>query len=196
QGIAEASRAAGLGTQDVEAVFLALGQIASKGTLALEELRGQLGERIPAAVESAAKGLSELSGELITTEELLRRINRGEVSGSAIVALAKALKDEFGASLPIALESPIAALARFRNTIFDIRQELANSGFIDALVDGLKEVNKEIRTPEFKEGFKAFGEGLVAVTRFMVALIKEFDLFVTLIGTIVGIKIGRYLSGL
>lgn len=196
QGIAEASRAAGLGTQDVQAVFTALGQIASKNSLALEELRGQLGERIPGAVEAAAKGLSDLSGELITTEELLRRINRGEVGGEAIVAIAKALKDQFGEALPVALESPIASLARFKTVLFEIRQEFAESGFIDALTDGLQQLTTELRTPEFKEGFTTLAQGVAATVRIMTSLIKNLDTVVGFLGAIIAYKLGNYLTGI
>ncbi|QFS86626.1 MULTISPECIES: tape measure protein [unclassified Marinobacter] len=192
-GIAEASRAAGLGTQDIQSVFVALGQIAAKGAVQLEELRQQLGERIPAAIENTAKGLTEMTGELVTTEELLQRINRGEVSSTAIVALAQSLRSEFGPALETALDSPLAALARFRNTLYDIRIEIAKSGFIDQLTQGLEELNKEMRTPEFRNGMREFANALSGVVQFGVLVIKNLDTVTAALKALVAIKAAGYL---
>lgn len=195
-GIAEASRAAGLGTQDIQSVFVALGQIAAKGAVQLEELRQQLGERIPAAIENTAKGLTEMTGELVTTEELLARINKGEVSSTAIVALAQSLKSEFGPALETALDSPLASLARFRNTLFDIRKEIADSGFIDVLTNGLQELNKQMRTPEFRDGMRTFANALSGAVGFGVLLVKNIDLVINALKALVALKAAGYIQSL
>lgn len=192
-GVAEASRAAGLGTQDIQSVFVALGQIASKGALSMEELRQQLGERIPGAIENTAKGLSKMTGELITTEELLSRINKGEVGSAAIVALAESLRDEFGPALETALDSPLAAMARFRNTLYDIRLEIAESGFIDELTDGLEELTDQMRTPEFRDGMQSFANALSGAVRFAIVLVKNMDTVFAVLKAIVALKVAGYL---
>lgn len=193
-GIAEASRAAGLGTQDIQSVFVALGQIAAKGAVQLEELRQQLGERIPAAIENTAKGLTEMTGELVTTEELLDRINKGEVSSTAIVALAQSLRTEFGPALETALDSPLASLARFRNTLFDIRKEIAESGFIDELTRGLQELNAQMRTPEFREGMKGFANAMSGAVQFAVLLVKNIDSVVAAIKALLVLKAAGWIT--
>lgn len=195
-GIAEASRAAGLGTQDIQSVFTALGQIASKGALSMEELRQQLGERIPGAIENTAKGLSMMTGELVTTEELLQRINRGEVGSAAIVALAESLRKEFGPALETALDSPLAAMARFKNALYDIRIEIAESGFIDELTSGLQELTKQMRTREFREGMQDFAGALSATVRFAVTLVKNMDTVLAVLKAIVALKLAGYLRNL
>lgn len=195
-GIAEASRAAGLGTQDIQSVFVALGQIAAKGAVQLEELRQQLGERIPAAIENTAKGLTEMTGELVTTEELLARINKGEVSSAAIVALAQSLKSEFGPALDTALDSPLAALARFKNTLFDIRLEIAKSGFIDQLTSGLQELNTQMRTPEFREGMQRFAQALTGAVRFGILLVKNIDSVIATLKALIALKVAGYIQSL
>lgn len=195
-GIAEASRAAGLGTEDVKAVFRALGQIASKDSVQLEELKQQLGERIPAAIENTAKGLTEMTGQLVTTEELLDRINKGEVSSAAIVALAQSLKTEFGPALATALDSPLAALGRFRNTLFDIRKEIAESGFIDELTRGLQELNAQMRTPEFREGMREFANALSGAVQIAVLMVKNIDLIAAALKALIVLKAAGYIRSL
>lgn len=188
-GIAEAARVVGLSTDDVNATFRALSQIASKGSVQLEELKGQLGERIPKAIELTAKGLSDMSGELITTEELLKRINDGDVTSDTVVALAKSLKEEFGQDLTKALESPQVPLNEFKNELFNLKKDLIDSGFMDELVNGLKEITKTMRTPEFRDGAKALASGFIALVNVLIELVKNFDKIAVLVGAIVGSKI-------
>src|SRR5690606_7015127 len=79
EGVATAAVATGASTEDVQGTFKALTQIVSKGQLQLEELTGQLAERIPGALQATVEGLNKLGDEVITVEELLKRINNGEV---------------------------------------------------------------------------------------------------------------------
>ena len=62
--VAKSVAAFGLSADDAKGVFLALGQIISKGTVSAEELRGQIGERIPGAFSIAAKSIGKTEAEL------------------------------------------------------------------------------------------------------------------------------------
>jgi tape measure domain-containing protein len=89
--VAEASRVLGLSASDTEGVFLALGQMISKGTVQAEELRGQLGERLPGAFQLAARAMG------VTTAELGKMLQRGEVMASDLLPkLAVELHKTFG----------------------------------------------------------------------------------------------------
>lgn len=192
-GVSEAARAVGLDTQDLQSVFTALGQIASKGALSMEELRSQLAERIPGALEMTAKGLSEMTGELVTTEELLDRINNAEVGSAAIVALAEALREEYGPALETALDSALPAVARFRTQLEYVAQEVGESGFIDELIVGLKEITRQMKTPEFKDGMKDFANAMSGAVQFGVVLIKNMDTVLAVLKAIVALKVAGYL---
>lgn len=66
----------------MQGAFLALGQMISKGKVQAEELRGQLGERLPGAFQLAAKAMNMTTAELdkfmadgkLTAEELLPKL--------------------------------------------------------------------------------------------------------------------------
>ena len=62
--VAKSVAAFGLSADDAKGVFLALGQIISKGTVSAEELRGQIGERIPGAFAIAARSIGKTEAEL------------------------------------------------------------------------------------------------------------------------------------
>lgn len=74
--VSEASTVMQLSGEQTEGAFLALGQMMSKGTVSAEELRGQLGERIPGAFQIAARAMG------VTTKKLGEMMQKGEVVAS------------------------------------------------------------------------------------------------------------------
>jgi len=74
ENVAQAVKAFGLSSEDAKGVFLALGQIISKGTVQAEELRGQIGERIPGAFSIAAKSIG------VTEQQLNKMMATGKLS--------------------------------------------------------------------------------------------------------------------
>lgn len=63
----------GKSSEDTNGALLALGQMVSKGTVSMEELRGQLAERLPGALQAAADGAG------ITTAQLIKMVESGSV---------------------------------------------------------------------------------------------------------------------
>ncbi len=72
-GVATASVALGLSSEQTTGAMRALQQMMSKGTVQAEELRGQLGERIPGAFGLAAKAMG------VTTKALGKMLEQGQV---------------------------------------------------------------------------------------------------------------------
>ena len=63
-GFSKAGAALSLSADDMQGIFLALGQSISKGKVLAEELRGQIGERLPGAFQIAAKAMGMSTAEL------------------------------------------------------------------------------------------------------------------------------------
>lgn len=84
--VAKAGQALGLSGDAVTGSLLALQQIASKGVVSMEELRQQLGERLPIAFSAAAQGLG------VTQQELIKLVESGRLTANEFFpALAKGL---------------------------------------------------------------------------------------------------------
>lgn len=93
--VADASRVLGLSNEQVQGIFLALGQMISKGTVQAEELRGQLGERLPGAFQIAAKAMG------VTTAELDKMLQEGKVmTEDFLPKFAQALENRFAKDVP------------------------------------------------------------------------------------------------
>ncbi len=115
KGISQASGALSLTADETNSVFLAFSQIISKGKVQAEELRSQIGERIPGAMLLAQKALGVTGAEL---DKLLQ-------SGSLMA------------------DDLLPKLAReFQNTFSDQAEKNANSltAQINKISNGLKAV--------------------------------------------------------
>jgi len=89
--VSKASKVMGLSADQQKGTFLALGQIMSKGKVQAEELRGQLGERIPGAFQLAANAMG------VTTAELNKMLETGKViSEDFLPKFATELEKTFG----------------------------------------------------------------------------------------------------
>ncbi len=89
--VSKAAAALRLGQGEVEGAFRAIEQIMSKGSVQAEELRGQLGERLPGAFRLAAESMG------VTTRELGNMLKAGEVlSDDFLLPFASTLEDAFG----------------------------------------------------------------------------------------------------
>lgn len=116
-GISQASTVLGLSADDTSGSLLALTQIASKGTVQAEELRGQLGERIPGAFSIAARAMG------VTEGELNKLLETGSVASDEFLPkFARQLQTEFGGAAVNASKNAQSALFDFQNTYLKLQE--------------------------------------------------------------------------
>ncbi|NHC05936.1 tape measure protein [Azonexus fungiphilus] len=92
EAVARSMSLAGRSAAETEGALKALEQMASKGVVQMEELRGQLGDRLPGAMNAVAEGLG------ITTDNLNKLVVAGQMTAEEIFpaltfALNKLYKD-------------------------------------------------------------------------------------------------------
>lgn len=132
KGVSEAAAAMKLSVADQGLVFKALEQMAAKGVVSMEELRGQLGERMSGAVALFAQSMG------VTQQKFLEMVGNGEVGTRALIGFGRALSQEFGGAAVDAADSAQASINRFNNALFDMNNKLAETGAIDLFTDALK----------------------------------------------------------
>ncbi|MBL7779930.1 MAG: tape measure protein [Saprospiraceae bacterium] len=117
--VAEASRVMGLSADDTTGALLALGQMASKGKVQAEELRGQLGERIPGAFAIAARAMG------VSNSQLDKMLEKGQVvAGDFLPKFAAEMHKTFSPGLAAAMDTPRAKLDEFNNAVFNLKNEV------------------------------------------------------------------------
>ena len=111
ESVSKAVTTMGLSADDANGVFLALWQIMSKGKVSAEELRGQIGERIPGAFTIAAKSIG------VTEQQLNKMLEQGQIiSKDFLPKFAKQLEKDLGGGAENAANSTQAALNRLKNS--------------------------------------------------------------------------------
>ena len=126
--VAEAARVMGLSAEESGGALTAIEQIISKGTVSAEELRGQLGERLPGAFQLAARAMG------VTTSELDEMLRRGEVLAEDLLPkLGAEIRRSVADGLPEAIDSAAAAFERLENAWQDLLRAIAESGVLELL---------------------------------------------------------------
>jgi tape measure domain-containing protein len=119
KGFSEAGVVQQLTREQQQGLNLAVQQIAGKGVVQQEELRGQIGERLLGSQNIAARSRGQ------TVQELNRDIRRGTVTSEEFLPqFAAQLSAESALTLPKALESSTAIVNRFDSAVLDLQATL------------------------------------------------------------------------
>lgn len=130
ESVAHAMSVAGKSSDDTQGALLALSQMASKGVVAMEELRGQLGERLPGALNAVASGLG------LTTAQLIKLVESGQLTAEELFpALAAGLDKLYGAAGENAAQTETLAQKweHFKNSLADAFKTVGDAGVVTAL---------------------------------------------------------------
>jgi tape measure domain-containing protein len=155
ESVAKAAATLKLSNEDLKGALMALGQMISKGTVQAEELRGQLGERLPGAFNLAAKAMG------VTTAELGKMLENGEVmAGDLLPKLALELNKTFGDKLPPKVESLQASVNRLDNSFTNAVNNGKIGEFFKIFVDGANNALKIIESDSWGEFFDRLGNAI------------------------------------
>lgn len=141
---------------EVQGVFLALQQIASKGVVSMEELRLQLAERVPGAMRLAASSMDMTMADF-EKAVAKRTINAGEF----LERFAAKLKEVYGDAAALASTRLFADIQRLGNAMLEFRQKVFASGFEDGLKTLVRSaINFLSNNPELAEALGQFSKGI------------------------------------
>lgn len=147
RGVSLAAAKMQLSVEDTQGVFRALEQIMSKGTVQAEELRGQLGDRLPGAFKIAASAMG------VTTRELSDMTKKGELlSQDFIPKFVKELERVYNIDTGANIDTITASLGRLSNewTYFsaDLNKatgaSVAFKAAVNLLIDGLRGIRSNL----------------------------------------------------
>ena len=155
--VAKAATTLGLSADETNGALFAISQMMSKGTVQAEELRGQLGERLPGAFQVAARAMG------VSTAELSKMLEQGQViSEDFLPKFAKQLEKELGEASAEAAKSASREMTRLGNAWTEMVQAIADSGAANAIGATLKVVGDAFAaTAEQMRIAKAEGKGFV-----------------------------------
>lgn len=176
-----------LSVEDTAGVLRALEQIMSKGTVQAEELRGQLGDRLPGAFRIASEAMG------VTTQELNDMLRNGEVLAEDFLPrFARAMEIAFNVDTAERIDTIVSAEARLGNATRDASRALDDFvGFSTLYKAGVEKMTNVIigLTGNLDKVFKILGTvaggllglaspailaGFLALTRVVWGLVSAF----------------------
>lgn len=116
RGISAAIIATGGNAESLNAALTATSQVFSKGKVSAEELRQQIGERLPGAFTIFAQSMGK------TPAELDKALEQGEVSLEDFITFAEELFDRYGTTAEILASAPENAGARLKVALNEATQ--------------------------------------------------------------------------
>lgn len=126
--VTRASGTLGLSGEQVGGMLEALSQMASKGVVSMEELRQQLGDRLPGALSLVAKGLG------LTEAQLIKLVESGQLAARDLFpALTKSLQSMQGE-----VEGLNVTWQNFKNVLTGVAQDAGDAGWAQILTGALK----------------------------------------------------------
>lgn len=173
-GISQAAATFGMSADKVDRVNYAFAQMASKGQVMSEELKGQLGDVLPGAMALFAEAAGFKGPKAI--QDFSAALEEGRYKGEAMVALLKnvgiEMTKEFGPGAEGAARTFQGSINRMQNSLKLLYEsfEPVAVGFLNSVVTPLTQGIKQVA-----DGVSAFFSGTQAKTAGGFALAQELE---------------------
>ena len=176
-GIASGIRGTGGSLEALDAALLATSQVFSKGKVSAEELRGQIGERLPGAFTLFANAIGK------TPQELDKALQEGQVSLVQFETFTKALFKRYGDAAEIIARSPENAGQRLETALKSLSDSVGTllrpigAAFQNTFADIVKFIDAGIRKLVQFFGLTASQREATARTKINIekGLIQEYE---------------------
>lgn len=171
-----------LPAERMEGVFVALEQMANKGTVQAEELKRQLSNALPGAFELAAESMG------ILPSQLMDLMKKGEVvSKDFLPNFAATVKNALGKQIGVAVDQYNAHINRLQSQTFLLQANLGQliNAAIMPIVKGLTSMIREVNVLT-----SGLGESSIAVAAFQVTVLGLAAGFTKLLLAIPMVKAG------
>lgn len=138
EAVSRAMSSLGRSSEETNGAFLAITQIVSKGRVSLEELSGQLGERLPGALQIAARSLG------LTTAELIDLVETGGLQATDFLPkFAAELNKTFGGA---EFDGYQQQLNRLKNAATELFVVIGNTGVFNAITGALDYLSRGVQS--------------------------------------------------
>lgn len=164
--------AMGKSDAEVSLVTKAFTDMLSKGTVASEELKKQLGNQMPGAFALGAKALG------LTTTQLMDKLKDGAINAYQFVAL---MTDQINATYGAAAEKHSqdmqASLTRVGVSWDLLKNRVGEAGLFEAVAKSANELSHYLASPEGQANARALGLALKDIASSLITATKEAATF-------------------
>lgn len=154
-------------SEDLKLATMAMQQMAGKGVISMEELRQQLGERIPTAMKAMAQGLG------MTMPELAKAIEQGQVTATdGMKAMLSELQKMHGGATDKMMSGWAGLVAQMKTAWYLFVVDVADAGLFDTLKNALKGLFEAINALKQSGDMQAWASSIADAFSLMVTIVK------------------------
>lgn len=159
--VSEAGAVMSLSADEMQGALTAMEQMISKGVVSSEELKQQLGERLPGAFDLTAISMG------YTNQQFTKLLESGTLTADKVLPnLAKGLRLLYADEAKDAAGRAAGQIENLKNAIYEAEVTIANSGFLNGVTAGIQALNAELSKPSTTAALQAIGSGLGNVIRY------------------------------
>lgn len=134
---------------------VAIQQMSGKGVISMEELRQQLGEAVPTAMQAMADSAG------VTMGQLTKAISTGTVSAKqGLELLFQGLDAQSRGSAENLMQAYTGALAQLQTSFTLFADRIGKAGYLDSITNAFKELSTYMNSTDGKVFAQDLGEGL------------------------------------
>ena len=167
---------------------VAIQQMSGKGVISMEELRQQLGEAVPTAMQSMA----DMMG--VSMAKLVKDVSLGSVEAkSALDMLFIGMEVDSAGAADRLSRTFTGAMAQMQTAFMRFSDNMAKGGYLDALTDSLKQLSTYLNTTEGQLFAYNFGQSMTSIVKTltdMASWLGENIGLVKTLASIVGMGLG------
>jgi tape measure domain-containing protein len=185
----------GLSADDAEGVFRAFVQILGKARVQAEELRGQLGDRLPGAVAAFANSLIA-SGKIKAFSDLDSYLKKGKAGVQDFFNFLKAYSEKTKGAVDEQSRTLFANFNRLKNTYRDFLVEFSKGSATPQLARVVDELTKKLKGADGANLARDLGVAFTGVAKAMLFVIENFDKLITFVKLFLALQVVKALVGI
>ena len=172
----------GADAETQKGITKALSDMLSKSTIQAEELKGQLGDRLPQAMALFSKAMG------VSNSELLKMMKDGELLASDVLPkVADVIKNQYGAAMEKMYDTIPANQARLNTAFKDWLRLIADAGVADNFKQLLKELADFFRNEQGKQWAANIATAMNTVINALRWAVKHTDMLAKVFGALLAI---------
>lgn len=179
--------------EQLNRVSVAITQMAGKSVIQMEELRQQLGEHMPTAMQLMARSMG------LTVAQLSKIVATGTLDArSSLQKLADEMERTYGGASYRMMQSFSGQMSQLKTNLQLLATDTGGEAFFSVIKDDLKDINEFLRSNEAKVYAQQFGQSLANVAISLKSSLKyvwEYrDALLSIAQTVASIYVVRKLS--
>lgn len=188
-GLTEAFRVYNLSAAQVDLAMNGVNQSFSKGQVMAEEFKQQFAERIPGAMQIAAKAMGK------TTQEFMKMMEAGQINPADFwPKFVTEMNKSVGPQLSASLQNIAADVGKFENEVAKARLAFDNGGFTEGLQAALRELTKQFQSKDGQAFFANLGKVVGGFLEILAQVPKYGNEVALVFGIIVAHKLPGFLA--